>query len=132
MGTGTTRGSFLKRGMGAEGPEMGGGLHGQRENRTDEKGNNVDQLCRSCCEHRDSLVARRKYNVRSGKFDEADCAIKKTDGFAMAFAQAVPSAGNTLLSERHLVGSTSAGFSSNVPSNAPQGSLPWPLLLQQP
>lgn len=67
----------------------------------------LDQLYKGCHEHRDSAVARRELDERSGKFGEADGAIQETDcshrGFAVAFALAVPSAGNTLPSQRHVV-----------------------------
>lgn len=71
----------------------------------------LDQLYKGCHEHRDSAVARRELDERSGKSGEADGVIQETDcshrGFTVAFALAVPSAGNTLPSQRHVVGSTS-------------------------
>lgn len=45
------------------------------ECRTDEVGNNVDQLSKGCCEHKDSAVPRRELDATNGKFGEEDYAI---------------------------------------------------------
>lgn len=75
-----------------------------------------------------NAVARRELDAISGKFGEADCAIQTAEAGACALvsALAVPSAGNTLPSETHLVGSALVRFSSNVPCTTGKPSLATP------